>query len=522
MRRLAALLIILIILPAVVLGILAWQTASSQQAILERQESQLRQQEVERSASRVRGTLVDAYSTFSRAAIEVAQQYRPDELPARFDEELNRRWAAGAVGFIVPADRTPPALEDETATLDSRRIEFLNWSREFFVSEEFSATLGSQPSGILGTARDRRVKLVFWVRSPEDSNQILGAMLDPRSLADNWKTLLEQLDTSPMITLAILDGANIPVARSAARITQPLNRPYASAEVGEALPGWKVNLYLENPQSLGQSASRLRLVIIGLIGTAMLAIVFGGSLLLIEARRERELALKKVHFVSNVTHELKTPLTSIKMFSDLLGSQATSLSGQQRHYLDIIQSETERLRRLIDQVLDFSTLEKRKFHYRMREVNIGEWLRQAIATRQPVIEEAGGTLRTSLPDELVTVEADPDALTQILLNLLSNAEKYNQPRPDIVVELTATSREVRIDVMDRGPGLPPGSEEKVFEPFHRADDALDSESQGTGLGLTLARGLARDHGGDIVYHPREGGGSRFCLLLPRKEPGKKL
>jgi signal transduction histidine kinase len=514
MRRLAVLFIILIILPAIVLSVLAWQTARSQQAVLERQEAQLRQQEVERAASRVRGTLLDAYRSFSRVALELAARYPAPELPARFDEELTRQWQPGAIGFIAQEDKTllfPTAL---SAGTNSRLIEFLGWSRSFFSSEDFTRTLGSQPSGILGTGHNREIKLIFWIRSSTNTDQILGAMLDPRSLASTWKPVLEKLDTSPLITLAILDQTGIPVVRSAPLIRQPLNQPFATVEIGESLPGWKMNLYLENPEALGRSADRLRAILFGLIATAMLAIVFGGSLLLAETRRQRDLALKKVHFVSNVTHELKTPLTSIKMFSEMLSSQAESLSERQQHYLQIIHSETERLRRLIDQVLDFSKLEKGKTRYRMEKIELKNWLQQLVATQQPVIEQSGGTVELILPESECPGRVDPDALTQMVLNLLSNAEKYNRPHPEIEIELSASLRETRIEVRDRGPGLPAGSEEKIFEPFHRVDDALDSETQGTGLGLSLARGLARDHGGDIIYRPRPGGGSIFSILLP--------
>ncbi len=515
MRRLAVLFIILNILPAVVLSILAWQTARSQQSILERQETQLRKQEVERASSRIRGTLLDAYRSFSQAATELAENINSGPLPSRFDTELNRKWAAGASGFVAQKDGTLLFPTAEIIGTDPRWMEFASWSREFLNTPTFNETLGSQPGGILGSPHQQNVKLIFWIHHPNQPDQILGAILDPRRLADTWKPLLEQSDTSPDISMAILDQTGVPVVRSAPLIRQPLSRPFASSPIGDSLPGWKVNLYLENPESLGKSAARLQAVIFGLIATAMLAIIFGGSLLLIEARRQRELALKKAHFVSNVTHELKTPLTSIKMFSEMLGHQADSLSEAQQRHLNIIQSETERLHRLIDQVLDFSKLEKRKFHYRKEEIPLHDWLLEWIDTRRPALESSGNKIRLTLPEEYPVIHADPDALTQILLNLLSNAEKYSPQESEIEVQLSTTPRDTHIDILDRGQGIPPGSEEKIFEPFHRADDALHSETQGTGLGLSLARGLARDHGGDIICRPRPGGGSIFSLHLPR-------
>jgi len=112
------------------------------------------------------------------------------------------------------------------------------------------------------------------------------------------------------------------------------------------------------------------------------------------------------------------------------------------------------------------------------------------------------------------VRGDPEALAQVLLNLLSNAEKYSGGRKEITVELARESGRTRIRVLDRGRGIPPGSARHLFKEFYRADDSLTNPVQGSGLGLAIARRILRDHGGDLVYLPRSGGGSIFQVELP--------
>ncbi|MGH7970157.1 MAG: sensor histidine kinase, partial [Limisphaerales bacterium] len=141
------------------------------------------------------------------------------------------------------------------------------------------------------------------------------------------------------------------------------------------------------------------------------------------------------------------------------------------------------------------------------------------------LEAEGFRFQCALPAAPIVVNADRDALAQVVLNLLSNAEKYSGECKEILLRLEQQSAplpHIELAVLDRGLGVPPGAEEKIFEKFYRAHDALSSGIQGSGLGLTLARQIARAHGGEILYAPREGGGSCFSLRLPAAEPLPQL
>jgi signal transduction histidine kinase len=249
------------------------------------------------------------------------------------------------------------------------------------------------------------------------------------------------------------------------------------------------------------------------VTTALVAIGSGGWLVVADTRRQLGLAQKKADFVSTVSHELKTPLTSIRMFTELMqgGKVGPERVGQ---YLRIILLETERLTRLINNVLDFARQEKGPKPLDKRRIDLGELLARVWETQEPLLREAGFEAGFQREPEPVWVEGDADMISQIVINLLSNAEKYSGEKKELELQLCSVGAMAEVRVLDRGSGVPSGQEKKIFEAFYRAHDSLSSGVQGSGLGLTLARGHAREHGGDIVYEHRQGGGSCFTLSIP--------
>jgi signal transduction histidine kinase len=205
------------------------------------------------------------------------------------------------------------------------------------------------------------------------------------------------------------------------------------------------------------------------------------------------------------------------MFSDLLAEGRVADEDKQKNYLKIISAETARLTRLINNILDFARMEKGEKKYRFELCDIGNITRDAVESYRPQLEEHGFKVEMQIPDEHLSVKGDCDALAQIVLNLLSNAEKYSGERKEIRVEIERAADTIEVRVMDRGLGVPAGSAEKIFEQFYRAHDALNSGIQGSGLGLTLSRQIARAHGGDVLYRARDGGGSVFIVRLPAEE-----
>lgn len=400
---------------------------------------------------------------------------------------------------------------------------FQNYSQQFSKigssEAEFRQLVGDSNEGMVSRFLENKLNVLTWYRSPRDRRYIFGAQLSVARLKEGLKPIVQQLDPSLRgdIALTLLDDSTKPVAISQPGFHANWKRPFVASELGEDLPHWEMAIYLLNPGRLAASARNLKVLLGLLIYLLLLAIGIGGWLIVTYMNRQLALARQKTDFVSNVSHELKTPLTSIRMFSELLAEDRVVAPEKRQSYLNIITAEASRLTRLINNVLDFSRMERGEKKYRFEHFDMVELVRQTVESYRPQLEAANFKLCVALPDFPVRINGDRDTLAQVIVNLLSNAEKYSGDAKEIGVEIEVTREplpHVDLRVLDRGPGVPRGSEEKIFEQFYRAHDSLSSGIQGSGLGLTLARQIARAHGGDVLYRPRDGGGSCFILRMP--------
>ena len=422
------------------------------------------------------------------------------------------------------APAPPPQQKDESQSAQMRNVAPQRELKENApavsqlvpATADFRALTSDHPEGVVTRFMQDRLEIVFWLRPPEAPGMIFGCLMNVDALNDLWRDALPD-NPSPDYVLALLNDKARPVA------TQPPSengrdwrRPFVASEIGEALPHWEAALYLMRPEQLQENARNVRRTLVLLIGAALAAIAFGGWAVFADARRQLALAQKKTDFVSNVSHELKTPLTSIRMFAEMMhgGNVAEEKRPQ---YLRIIVAEAERLTRLINNVLDFARLERKQKRYDFRPLDLHEVLARTWEGHELHLREQGFTTSWQAAPPPYPVRGDEDALAQIIVNLLSNAEKYSAERKEIEIHSYLTGNSVHVSVLDRGSGVPPGEETKIFEAFYRAHDSLASGIQGSGLGLTLAQRLAKEHGGEITYQPREGGGSNVTLRLPLTE-----
>jgi signal transduction histidine kinase len=391
-----------------------------------------------------------------------------------------------------------------------------------FMADEvnFRNLVGTENDGAFARFLQDKLHVMFWHRAANDPNLLFGAQIAlPRLIQELRPYVDPPADLKGEICLALLDNNGKPVALSLAgfvpsAVRNPWKHPFVAAEIGEVLPHWEMAAYLLDPLKPQRSANSAGLALGLLLGLLVLAIAVGSWLIVADLQRQLTLARQKTDFVSNVSHELKTPLTSIRMFSEMLAEGRVEDDGKRRQFLGIITAEAARLTRLINNVLDFARLERGEKKYRFESCEATEWVRETLESYRPHLEASGFTLRACLPGGTACLRADRDALAQVLVNLLSNAEKYSGDAREIEVQVELRESAVRVRVLDRGLGVPRGQEEMIFEKFHRAHDSLASGIQGSGLGLTLARQIARQHGGDIHYEAREGGGSCFVLELP--------
>jgi signal transduction histidine kinase len=228
---------------------------------------------------------------------------------------------------------------------------------------------------------------------------------------------------------------------------------------------------------------------------------------------------RRARFASAVTHELRTPLTTFRMYSEMLADGVVKEPDAQREYLTTLQRESDRLARVVENVLAWSRLEEGRFTARRVAHEVGPLLDRLAPTLQRRLQEAGMELVVGVAAGVRSrmLVTDEDAVGQILFNLVDNAAKYARGSADARVELTASlaGGRVMFTVRDHGPGVPAGHHDRVFAPFDRGAVAAGSNDQpGVGLGLALARGLARDLGGDLRLVTADGPGACFVLELP--------
>lgn len=355
---------------------------------------------------------------------------------------------------------------------------------------------------------DDQLHLLGWF-APQGENLRYGVEVEMMALLSR---LMANLPASPPAetAYALLDGNGAVFHQVGGFEITAGATPLAATPV-TSLPHWQVAAY---GTAEGETGGGLLLVGSLLVGTFTVAILLGGSLLLWQAYRHQRDARQKTSFVSNVSHELKTPLTTIRMYAELLGEGRISEPDKQRRYLQTIIKESQRLTRLVGNVLDFSRLEQGRRQYRHDPLDLAELLQQLLEGQQVRLAEAGLVLDWERPIQQLPLQSDRDALEQILLNLLDNAIKYAAEGERLQVMLKSEGKTVLVQIRDFGPGIPAAHRQRVFEKFHRVDESLTARSQGSGLGLSIARQLAEGLGGTLSHVVPADGGSCFELRLP--------
>lgn len=230
--------------------------------------------------------------------------------------------------------------------------------------------------------------------------------------------------------------------------------------------------------------------------------------------RQIELATLKAGFVSNVTHELKTPIALIRLAIDTLEMKRFRSPEEEGKFLAIIGRETQRLTQLVDNILDFARLEAGRGVFRYDAVDLAPLVRDAVESLKPRLDHLGFQVAMDVPESLPAVQADATTLTHCVLNLLDNAIKYSKVHKELRIAADVRGREVAVSVADRGIGIAPGDRKRIFEKFVRLENGLVHEVRGAGLGLSLVDQIMRAHHGRIEVSSTPGEGSTFTLVLP--------
>jgi two-component system phosphate regulon sensor histidine kinase PhoR len=252
-----------------------------------------------------------------------------------------------------------------------------------------------------------------------------------------------------------------------------------------------------------------------------LAFVFAGSALLgVRALRQQAAAVRtRAEFLTMVTHELKTPLAAIRLLGEML-LEGRVPAGREREYYGLLAGEAARLSMLIENVLDLGRMERGERAYDLRPTDVAEVVREAVALFAPVAQQGGVALALAEGAPRAVAAADRGALLQALLNVLDNARKYAAGGGRIAVATSEAAGAFAIAVRDFGPGVPDDERETIFDRFRRGARHAHGAVPGVGLGLHLARQIARRHGGELCCaRPTDGPGALFTFTLPCGEGG---
>jgi signal transduction histidine kinase len=285
------------------------------------------------------------------------------------------------------------------------------------------------------------------------------------------------------------------------------------AEIGPLFPGWRVAIVDGSGLTIQQRTARERRGY-GALVTATLLVLLAGVILTTRAwSRQAELARLQTDFVSNVTHELKTPLALIRMFGETLESGMVQDESRRREFSAIIRRESERLTHLIDNVLDTAGIDAGTKPFTPESGDLGALVREVLDAYAPLFSRLGFDVTAKLPEDPVTVSFDRHAVTQALVNVIQNAIKYSADVRRIDIAMSVSGSEVQLSVADAGIGIAQAEIGRIFERYYRAGAGGTSRPSGSGLGLSLVKHTMEVHGGRVDVTSAPGRGSTFTLVF---------
>jgi signal transduction histidine kinase len=276
---------------------------------------------------------------------------------------------------------------------------------------------------------------------------------------------------------------------------------------------WSVDVEPKDPAAFARAWIQQSNLYLAMLGMVLALLGSGGYLIARTVRREVQVARLKSDFVSTVSHEFRSPLTGIRQLAEMLTRDRVLDEGKRRQYYDLILHESERLGRLVENVLDFARMEDGRHKYHPEAIDTTAWLRNVSTEFERDAARAGFTLETSIPDGLPALTGDREALSTAVRNLLDNAVKYSPGGKTIWLAACAGDYLVRIRTRDEGVGIAARHQPHVFEKFYRVDGDLAQTVKGVGLGLSLVQHIVRAHNGCVSVESQAGKGSTFSIEL---------
>ena len=381
---------------------------------------------------------------------------------------------------------------DEVST--TKRPE--SWLLADAISDAWRDDGGQGPRGQRAFSRDGRGVVVLW-RSDAHRTVALAAFTDrffewPSSGAMGWS--LADADGQ------LLAGASAVPSPSIVRLVGN------ASEYPWTLRVWDTGGTL--------TAGRTERLLIGMVGAVLLFLWAATYVIARAIRREAEVARLQSDFVAAVSHEFRSPLTTVRQMADMLEMNRVPTEERRHAYYQVLSAEAARLQRLVETLLNFGRMEAGVERYRFVDVDTARLLRGVIADLEAHARDARTSVDLQLPDGGLHVMADEHALSIAVRNLLDNAIKYSPPASAVSVRCDRRDGRTAIAVIDHGPGIPRGEQQAIFRKFVRGRAAVDSSVKGTGVGLSMVQHIVSAHGGEVTLDSEPGRGSTFTILLP--------
>ncbi|BCS30865.1 hypothetical protein TBR22_A00650 [Luteitalea sp. TBR-22] len=518
-------------------------------AFIEADALEFQQQDLRRAQVILQGlTNSPDLSIRAAAVLRIARIQRKQE---RVDEALASYLALGRLGQARVGDRPAPlvalharmslleragrrapaetearslrdALDAGTYRLDRGAYEYFIQESERLVrrprntrAEALSAVAGQVADMARSTGAGSRRAVVhesglaFLAAWRHDAGVVLG----PQWLETQWPAALKETLEEQGLALRLTDPDGRPVWGGA---TTDAGSEAVRLAATTSLP-WNVHARTVRPELvLGPTATRQRLLLAALAIIGVL--VLGGGVVVARAvTREIEVSRLQSDFVSAISHEFRTPLTSLCLLSEQLDSGAVVSEQARREYYGTLARESQRLRRLVEGLLDFGRMEAGAEQYRFEEHDPVEIARDVVAEFQREVEAQGYRVEFSSGDRVPLIRGDRPALASALWNLLDNAVKYSPATRTVWVEVGDERGRVALRVRDEGLGIPKSEQARVFAKFVRGEAARARGIRGTGIGLATVRHIVERHGGEIRLESEPGHGTTFTILLPGME-----
>jgi two-component system phosphate regulon sensor histidine kinase PhoR len=339
-----------------------------------------------------------------------------------------------------------------------------------------------------------------------DLDKPIGFVIDNKEF---FTSLLDPLDEMDLDYQYLVEFPEI------AQANNTHNNLIYSSQLNPYFPRQEIQIKLLNEDVITELVTR-RSYIYGIaILLLLLGMALGIGLILRDLSREKRLARLQADFTSNVTHELKTPITSIYLFAESMFFDKLKTRAEEKEYLSIIMKESERLKRMINNILEHSKMEKGKQDYHFVETDLSALINLVIHEMNYWFEEKNIQVLSDL-EEKINLEIDEEKIKQAFSNLISNAIKYSNENKTVKINLFQESDNTVLEIEDEGIGIPENQQSRIFEKFYRVDQKETESISGTGLGLTVVKEIVEAHHGKIIVDSKPGKGSKFSIVLNNK------